>query len=352
MTSTISPDTASHGEQLEAFYQELARYSSGPLWAVLGEALTPEPRTAVKPHLWRWAEMRPLALRAAALVDTEMAERRVLMLLNPGLEGRSAVTQTLYAGIQIIMPGEIARSHRHTPAALRFIIEGEGGYTAVNGEKTIMRPGDFILTPNWTWHDHGNEAEQPMLWLDGLDLPLVRQLDAVFYEEYLEPTQPITKPLADSLHKYGVALTPTWEQHLGPYSPLLNYTWERTREALAALAWASDGSPYDDILLAYTNPRTGGPPLPTMGATIQLLRQGIHTSPHRHTASVVYHVAEGRGASVIDGQRFDWERGDTFVVPTWAWHEHRAPDGEAVLFAFDDSPVQRALGLYREEGRG
>ena len=345
--------TAELEEARRAYYEELAALNTGPLWTYLQSALTSEPRTKVVPYLWSWEQLRPQVLRAGELVSAEEAERRVIMLLNPGLEGKIATTQTLYAGIQLILPGEVARTHRHTPAALRFIIEGAGAYTTVDGEKTLMRPGDFVLTPNWTWHDHGNESDVPVMWLDGLDIPLVGYLNAIFYEEYETTQQPVTKPVNDSMHRYAGSLLPTWERRLTPYSPLLNYTWERTRESLSGVAASGPGSPYDGVILEYTNPYTGGPALPTMGCQIQLLRAGERTEAHRHTPSTIYHAAEGSGATIINGQRFNWSQGDTFVVPTWAWHEHvSAEAADAVLFSFTDAPVLAPLGLIREQALG
>lgn len=339
-------------DPLEAFYWDLAAADAGPLWTVLEQIITHEPRTAASPHLWKWRDIRPLVVRSGELVDTTLAERRVVVLHNPGLGGKPFASQTLYAGIQLILPGEIARTHRHTATAVRFIVEGHGAYTAVEGEKTLMEPGDFVLTPNWTWHDHGNESSEPMMWLDGLDIPLVNELGAMFYEQYPRPTQPLTKPLNDSVHRYGVGLRPTWERHLGLHSPVLNYTWRQAREALVHVSQAGDGSPYDDVMLEYTNPYSGGSVLPTMGANLQLLRPGVSTRAHRHTNSVVYHVAEGFGSSVVGEQRFEWERGDTFVVPPWTWHQHANPGGEpSALFSFTDSPVLQALGLLREDGQ-
>jgi gentisate 1,2-dioxygenase len=339
-------------DPLDAYYQELATADAGPLWTVLERIITHEPRPVAVPHLWKWQQIRPLVVKAGQLVDTKLAERRVVVLQNPGLGGQPYATETLYAGIQLILPGEIARSHRHTASAIRFIVEGSGAYTAVDGEKTIMQPGDFVTTPNWTWHDHGNESSEPMMWLDGLDVPMVNNLAAMFYEPYPEERQPITRAIDDSLHRYGVGLRPTWEQHLGPYSPLLNYTWKRARAALEQLSQAQGGSPCDDVILEYVNPYSGGPALPTLGANLQLLRPRSQTRAHRHTNSAVYYVAEGSGHSVVDGKRFDWEQGDVFAVPAWHWHEHASPTAApAVLFSFTETPVLRALGLYREQIR-
>lgn len=331
-----------------AFYAGLPPLSIGPLWQVLSDALTPEPRVTSVPYLWRYQDVRPLLLRSGELVTAEEAERRVLMLVNPGLEGRPAATATLYAGIQLILPGEVARTHHHTPSAVRFIIEGEGGYTTVSGEQAPMSKGDYLTTPNWTWHDHGNDGSEPVIWLDGLDLPFVSGVDAIFYEEFGEERQPLTKPMGDSSRRWGANMRPVWEQPPGAYSPVLNYRWDVARGSLHAVR-GEKGSPFDGIIMEYINPLTGGPTLPTMAAYLQLLRNGEHTRAHRHVASTVYHAAEGGGFSVIAGRRFEWEEGDTFVVPAWAWHEHAALDGEAVLFSFSDRPILRAFGLDREE---
>jgi gentisate 1,2-dioxygenase len=340
--------------QREAFYEELSRSDTGALWNVLSALLTPEPPVKSVPHIWRWRDLRPQVLRSGELVTAEEAERRVVMLLNPSLpRERSAVTATLYAGVQLILPGEVAPTHHHTPSAIRFIIEGDGGYTAISGERTAMKKGDFLTTPIWVWHDHGNEGDGPVMWLDGLDIPFVTNLDAVFYEELQQTragleVQPVVKPPEDSKWRWGSNLRPAWQRPPTTYSPVLNYPWATSRAALHALR-EDQGSPFDGIILEYIHPHTGGPALPTMAAYLQLLRAGEHTRAHRHVASTVYHVAEGGGYSVIGGARFDWQEGDTFVVPAWCWHEHASEQGGAVLFSFSDRPILRAFGLDREQ---
>src|SRR5256712_8398744 len=299
--------TAELKAEREKFYADLPKYQLGALWNVLDDALTPEPRTRSVPYLWKWSEVRPRVMRAGELVPAQEAQRRVLYFLNPGLPPEKiSPVGTLYAGIQLILPGEIARTHHHTPAATRFIIEGERAYTTVSGERTLMKKGGYVTTPNWTWHDHGNESDKPMLWLDGLDVPLVTELDAVFFELFVERTgnevQPVTKPMEDASHRWAKNLRPTYERHAGKFSPILNYGWDDCRSALHALR-DDAGSPYDAIVLEYINPNTGGPSLPTMSAYLQLIRESEHTKAHRHTASTVYHVAEGRGYSVIGGER-------------------------------------------------
>ena len=337
---------------LNSYYEELQTHSLAPLWTVQEQNLIKEPKSKAVPHIWPWKELRPQALRAAELVGTQDAERRVLMLLNPAISGRIATTNSLFAGLQIVLPGEAARAHRHTPAALRFIIDSEGGYTTVDGDRIPMHPGDLVLTPNWTWHDHGNDTESPMIWLDGLDIPLVHMLEAVFYEPYPEDVQPVTQPADSNLAMYGAGgLRPTWETPTSSHSPLMHYSWEQTWMSLQRLAPSADGSPYDGVVLEYTNPLTGGPALPTMACHVQLLRPGESTKAHRHTASAIYHVVEGRGHSIVDGQQLNWENKDVFCVPGWTFHEHvnGSATEPAVLFSFTDAPVLRSLSLLREE---
>ncbi len=329
----------------------MERLHTSPLWRYT-EVTRAEPRPRSLAHLWRWSELRHAVLRMGDLVSVEEAERRVMVLSNPGLDGLGA-TGSLYAGIQLVLPGEVARAHRHTMAAIRFIMEGTGAFTAVEGENPTPHPGAFVPPPNGTWHNHGNESPEPVIWLDGLDIPLVRStLDAGFQEYYPEREQPLSKPDDLSQRQYGAGgLRPTWEVHLGAHSPLLNYSWEQSYTTLTRLARETDGSPGDAIRLEYVNPSSGGPALPTMAAYIQLLRPGERTSAHRHTGGTVYQAVKGAGWSVINGMRFDWAPQDVFVVPSWAYHEHaNASDrDDAVLFSYNDSPVLRAVGLLREE---
>ncbi|MCL2428984.1 MAG: cupin domain-containing protein, partial [Alphaproteobacteria bacterium] len=230
---------AQTGER-EAFYRDIAPGNLAPLWEVLHGLVTPEPVTPVQPALWKYREVRPFIERAGRLITAAEAERRVLVLENPGLRGRSSITHSLFAGMQLILPGEIARAHRHAASALRFILEGKGAYTAVDGERTYMQPGDFIITPSWTFHDHGNTTTTPMVWLDGLDVPLVNLLDTSFQERTAAESQEETRHPGDSMARFGAGLMPVDWKPKTRTSPVFTYPWEHTRAALETMKREQD----------------------------------------------------------------------------------------------------------------
>jgi gentisate 1,2-dioxygenase len=214
-----------------------------------------------------------------------------------------------------------------------------------------MSPGDLILTPSWAWHDHGNETKERVVWMDGLDIPLIAAVEAMFFQFYNETQVPARRPANSSLQLFGHAhISPTWVKEKSKASPLLLYRWEETWRALDAMR-EQEGSPFDGIALEYRHPQTGGPVMPTMACLAQLLRPGEHTRAHRHTGSAVYYVVQGQGATIIDGQRFNWTKGDIVALPPWALHEHlnSSANADAVLFSIQDLPVLSALGLYHEE---
>jgi gentisate 1,2-dioxygenase len=297
--------------------------------------------------------LRDHVLRALSLVTPEQAGRRVIYLANPGRRDVTAAVGWLYSGIQVMAPGELASSHRHSASALRFIMEGSGAFTNVDGHKMTLGRNDFVLTPNGTWHEHGvSEDGTVCTWQDGLDIPLMNALDANFYEVHPDLQQVVSFPIDDSTATWGsAALKPAGETWSKRYSPLLKYEWEPTYEALLNYSRVTDGSPYDGIHMDYVNPLTGGSPMLTMGASMQLLRPGEHTRAHREVGSFVYQCAKGEGYSVVNGMRLDWKERDIFVVPSWMWHEHvnGSASEDACLFSFHDLPVMRALGLYRAE---
>jgi gentisate 1,2-dioxygenase len=331
-----------------AFYRRIDEDNLTPLWEVLGTLVPQRPATPCVPALWSYAAVRPLLFEAGRLITAREAERRVLILENPALRGASSITHTLYAGLQLILPGEIAPSHRHTQSALRFVVEGSGAYTAVDGERTTMQPGDFIITPSWTFHDHGNPGDGPVVWLDGLDIPLVAFLDAGFAERHPEQAPQPTRPEGAALARYGANLFPLEYVPKSQTTPIFCYPYRRSREALGEFAKSGERDACHGFKMQYVNPATGGYPMPTIAAFLQLLPQGFRGRPVRSTDGTVYSVVEGHGRSRVGDQVLEWGPRDVFVVPSWHRVTHEA-DEEAVLFSFSDRPVQKALGLWRED---
>ena len=335
--------------QREAFYERIDPQHLAPLWTRLKSLVPKEPTPVGVPCHWRYEEVRPYVLESAEHISAKEAERRVLILENPALKGSSQITNTLYAGLQLIMPGEVAPAHRHTQSALRFIVEGHGAYTAVEGEKTIMEPGDFVITPSWTWHHHGNESAEPMVWLDGLDIPMAMYFGSTFREDHRADEAPVTRPVGDSLARYGSGLLPVGFARTTPNSPVFNYPWSRTREALHALARGAAPDPHAGHLMRYANPADGGWAMPTMATMVRLLPKGFATRPYRSSDGMVFIVVEGRGAVEIEGTRFDLAAHDVFVVPGWMRYTLHAAE-DLALFSYSDRAAQEKLGLFREQG--
>ena len=323
--------------------------SVAPLWPQL-RGLLPrnQPVRHTQPFMWRYQDVRPHLLRAGELTPIEKAERRVLVLCNPGHGlDKLVATPSIYVGLQLILPGEVAPNHRHTPTAVRFVIEGEGGYTTVNGEKCPMHKGDLILTPALNWHEHGHEGSGPVVWLDALDLPFIYNLEASYAIE--GPSQVVGAQLDASQNQYlraGLLPYASLGQALRPQYPQIRFPWRDVRQALGALATVTPA--HEAVQLAYVNPETGRPCLPTLGFSAQQLRAGQDFSPRRRSASSVIHVIEGQGESEIDGVTLKWTEGDTLAVPTHAKLTHRATGRAAYLFHVDDAPMQRALGFYED----
>jgi gentisate 1,2-dioxygenase len=328
-TSGMNRPVAQVGQdpRLLAFGEEVRRQGLMPGWDFQGGQVN-EPVPAVQPYRWSWAEtLRPMIVKAYDLGDPVKAERRNLIMVNPGLK-RAATTQTLIAAVQGVLPGEIAPAHRHTAGALRFMIEGRGALTNVDGEPCVMDPASLILTPQWSWHDHANETDRPVIWLDVLDVPFVLGIDQWFWEPFPHETQPRSRP--------SVA------------SPLV-YPWDRTEAALGELGARNT----DDasVTVEYNNPLTGGPVMPTIACCAHMLRPGGVTRPRRTNASAVLHAVSGRGQTIVGGQKLEWETGDVLAIPHWAWvqHENRSATEPAFLFSASDVPILHAFGIHREE---
>jgi gentisate 1,2-dioxygenase len=290
------------------------------------------------------------------LVTPEEAGRRVIVLMNDSDAGRenTACVGWLFSGLQVMKPGEITPAHKHTASAQRFIMEGGGAYTVVDGHQVSLNKNDYVLTPNGCWHDHGVfEDGEVCIWQDGLDIPLMNSLETNFYAVYPEKTQDRQFNLDDSPNSYGgPGLIPVerepWDK---PYSPLLVYRWKDTKDALYNLSKSGEGSPFDGYILRYSNPVTGGWAMSTMGAHMQMLNPNHHTKAHRHTGNVMYNCAGGEGYSVIGGKKYNWKEHDIFCVPSWTWHEHvnTSKSEEAFLYSFNDFPVMESLGVFKEE---
>lgn len=352
-----APHTVIPHEQASAeaarleFYDRASRQHLAPLWRVLHGLVTEQPRPGCVPALWRYEDVRPYVIESCRQISTEEAERRVMILENPGLGGQSRITQNLFAGLQIILPGEVAPAHRHVASALRFIIEGRDAFTAVAGERTTMRPGDFVITPSMTWHDHGNLGDGPMIWLDGLDMHIVNLFAASFRENYPGGrVHPADRPEGAAMAEAGMNMLPVDQAYGSRTSPVFNYPYVRTREALDRMSRFREINAWHGHKMRYINPVTGDWAMPTLATWMQLLPRGFATRPYRSTDSTVFVVVEGRGTSTVGGQVFEWGPHDIFVLPSWTTCTHRSGDGDdAVLFSYSDRAAQEKLDLLREE---
>ncbi len=329
------------------FYDRASEQHLAPLWRVLGGLVTEEPKVTAIPALWRFDEVKPYLMEACELISTEEAERRVLVFENPGLRGQSRITPSLFAGYQIILPGEIAPAHRHVASALRFIIDGKDAYTAVAGERTMMAPGDFVITPSWTWHDHGNLSDGPMIWLDGLDMHIVNLLSASFRDSYPGTVHPIDRPENSAMAEAGSHLLPVDWKPSSQTSPIFNYRYCASREAIFNYSRLRDPDPCHGFKMAYTNPTTGGSAMPTISTMLQLIPKGFNTTSYRSTAGTVFSVIEGSGSVSIGQDCYSLGPKDLFVAPSWHPISFVADD-DLVIFSYSDRVVQEKLDLFRE----
>ncbi len=337
---------------VDGLYADVAAADLQPLWTQAG-LLTGTPNR-LTPHIWRWKTLRGLAERAGDLVGIDRGgDRRVLSLSHPDLGGLPFATHTLWGAVQFLRGGELAPAHRHTPAALRFVLEGTGVWTLVNGNPVHMAPGDLILTPSWTWHEHHNPGTQPMIWFDGLDLPLVRNLDAMFFEpggEELTPYEPAQASGSEHLYSATGVLpageqAPVQDPASGRASRLLAYRWASVDAALARLIEVTGQRA---ACIRYADPATGRDIMPTVRAEMHRVLAGHRTLTTQTAGSGIWVVFRGSGATVINGHRYRWSAGDMFVTPSWAAVDHEA-DGDADLFLFSDAPTLEALGLDRTQ---
>jgi gentisate 1,2-dioxygenase len=347
----------SEEQMLQELDERLRALSVEGLWSQPSEAdkatYSKDPHTTVLPHVWKWPDLYDAIQTVGHMHGLDgKAERRVLRLINPAYLDQSnrrqrTTTHTMLMTLQLLKPGEVAHDHRHNFAAFRFILKGSGAYTVVEGEPIPMQEGDLILTPSMTWHGHRN-GNEPMVWLDGLDNPLLFLLQTITWEAHPGGTQPVKAAGKYNAPRLG-ATRPVWEREFERPAYNLHYRWNDTYEKLKQLS-DGPGSPFDGVALEYVNTE-GGHTMPTMSCAIQLLRPGETTRTHRHNYSTIYHAFRGSGATVINSRTFEWNQGDCFVLPLWSWHSHenRSAKDEAILFSVSDMPVVKALKLYREE---
>jgi len=350
--------------RIEALHRRMSEHSLGGHWQ------DREQNPALVPHLWPWEAIHSCLMESGEVIKLghvdEAAKRRTVNLVNPAIKARKATSRTLQMSVQLVNPGERAECHRHTAAALRFVVEGDGsGYTNVEGEKMLMEPGDLVLTPNWTWHDHHNPGDRPLIWLDVLDTHLTNFLDAAYRENYSDvpvdqgnyfegAAQPIVHEDGYCRRRLGV-VRPRTASSNGAALPYA-YKWRDTLKLLEEMAAVGVTDPFDGVLLEYTNPLTGGPTMPTISCRAQLLAPGEATRSHRHSSSTIYHVVQGEGVTTVGagkggGEDLVWGPRDCFFVPSKNWHRHRnrSKTEPAILFSVTDRPVLESLGLYREE---
>lgn len=361
-----APDQPEVTPALEALYRGFERELLVPLWTEIGDLMPAHPRSRAQPHRWRWRELVRLAAKAGEIVPVGRGgERRAIALANPGLGGRPFATPTLWAAIQYLMPGEDAPEHRHTQHAFRFVVEGSGVWTVVNGDAVPMNRGDFLPQAGWNWHAHHNAAGEPMAWIDGLDIPLQYLTESQFFEfgrEGVSHAERVTPRHSRSERLWAHAgLRPVGVGHTTPGSPLLSYKWEVTDRALSEqLLLEREG--YDGTVepghaaVRFTNPTDGGDVLPTVRAEFHRVVPGVETAPIRETGSSVYQVFDGSGRVTVGERSWTVSRGDLFVVPSWQPFSVRSEagaddsdSGALDLFRFCDAPVFEALRLDRQE---
>lgn len=353
--SEVSEDVAKYmkSQIVTEFKDDIAQYNLGPLWEAIPEIMNKTPKPQAEAYLWSKELLDKKMAEAAQIFTPERGgERRAIYFQNPGLTyrkpwGWASTTQTIYAAVQMLLPGEKAPSHRHSQSALRFVSKGSGAYTIVQGERIFMEEGDFLITPKNLWHGHEHVGTEPMLWMDALDIPTLYSIGGTFFEPYADGLQQPGVPDNFTEQRYrGGMVRPVGDDKF-TVAPLANYKWDRTQEGIKGLM-NFDPDPHHGFAVEYINPSTGKSANPTLGTRMQYLPAGMHTKALRHTHSTVYHAHKGEGYTVINGVKFDWKAGDYFVVPNWAWYEHVATK-DAHLFSVNDIPIMDRFELEQQQ---
>ena len=346
------PNGLQAGSEQEAFFESVAPMNLVPAWKVMPIYAPPEPKSSCLPAAWRFSEIRPHLLDSARVISAKEAERRALLLHNPGLSGAEhGITRTVSGDYQLVLPGEIAPAHRHTQTAFRFFIEGEGAYTAIEGEKIYMKPGDLVIQPPGLWHHHGHDGAPdgpPAIWFDALDVGMCSMFESTFFHSHAQDEFPLARPPGTNRAQFGANVVPAGHQRAELDYRMFSYPYEAAMATLESLRLTEPCDPYDGWKVRYINPQTGGHAMPTMAAHLQCLPEGMITAPYRSTDGVVFVVVEGEGRTVVGSTVLEWGPHDVFVVPSWHWHRHEATGG-AVLFSYSDRAAQEKLGLWFEE---
>ncbi|MEW5421703.1 cupin domain-containing protein [Amorphus sp. 3PC139-8] len=356
---------------LTGLYDDIHKGNMFPFWATSADVAHDEVKqlmatTKAVPYVWKYTEIEPLLQRAAKLITMDDSERRSLILVNPGLAPKRASVSTMYTAYRLNDPNEIMPPHKHSPSAIRFGLTGEGNFTGVDGENITFGPGDMVLTPNDTWHNHGTVGDEPAVNLSVLDLPLVETLHAVHFDHRyteIENGKEVEKKVQTARYAedysqaiYGNGgMMPRFADHRrngGFSSPMYVYRWSAMEELLDRHKDA-DGDPHEGIVIDYTDPTTGGPVFKTINFYVQMLRPGERTLPQRETASLLLAPFRGKGYSIIDGDRHNWDQFDTIAIPGGCWVEHvnESPNEPVIFFGATDAPTQKALLLYKRWGR-
>lgn len=342
-------------QEVVEFNRELEKYHLGPLWDAIPDLMHKEPTPDAVPYLWKWETLHKMLMEAREIFTPERGgERRAIYLQNPGLTHRqpwgwASTTQTLYAAVQLILPGEVAPSHRHSQNALRFITHGHGAYTIVQGQRIFMEEGDYLITPHGLWHGHEHPGGEPMIWMDCLDIPTMYALGGTFFDPYEAGLEQPAVPDNYSARRYAGGMVRPISDRVPQIAPLGAYKFAGVLASLDSLS-QFEPDPYDGYAVEYINPSTGETANPTIAAWMQKLPSGFRSKAHRHTNSTIYHAFKGSGYTVINGVRFDWSKGDYFTIPNWAWHEHVVTSSEdAYLFSVSDRPIMEKLYVQQEQ---
>lgn len=343
-----------HDADVQDFDREIQQYHLGPLWHAIPELMKHNPEPHAQAYLWKYDLIHKKLMDAATIFTPDRGgERRAIYFQNPGLNyrqpwGWASTTQTLYTAVQLLLPGEVAPSHRHAQNAHRFIMEGEGAYSIVDEQRVFMERGDYVTTPAGSWHGHEHLGDKPMIWMDCLDIPTVYYAAGTFFDSYEDDLQKPSIPDNYTQHRYSGGMVRPISDRNSKSVPVGNYKWDGTIAALRGLEKYDEPDLFDGYAVEFMNPTNGETAVPTMAAWMQLLPKGFHSKAHRHTHSSIYHVHEGSGYTIINGTQFSWSKGDYFVVPNWAIHEHVAEE-ESLLFQSNDLPIMEKLNLERKQ---